>query len=110
MNRTVVAVGPPWVEKNGGDLGGYRVSQHAKCRMTERCVTAEDIEDVFQSRMTRFEVDCAGIAQYRGIVRGRPIRVTVNELANVIVTVAALAPIPGANHWLSIGVSMGYGS
>jgi hypothetical protein len=109
MNQTVISAGPRRVEGNPDKLGGYVVSDHAKSRMTERCVAAEEVEAVLRSRTTRCEVDCAGIAQYRGSVRGRPIRVTVNELANVIVTVAAPAALHHADHWLSVDASLRYG-
>jgi hypothetical protein len=70
-------------------ISGYRLSKHARMRMDERHISAEDVRDVIEDPMTMCEVDCAGIAHYRGRALSRPIRVTVNELGSVIVTVAA---------------------
>lgn len=89
-------------------LDGYHVSEHAQQRMIQRCVPPQDVRAVLQSSTVICEVDSAGISQYRGVIGSRPIRVTINEITNVIVTVAAPArsSLNSDYDWFSIGTAL----
>jgi hypothetical protein len=104
MNQIAIFAKAPDTKRT--KLGGYVLSAHAKRRMIERSIAAEDVASVFKSQTTYCEVNSAGIAHYRASVRGRRIRVTVSELANVILTVAAATPFDRA----AAGVTLQHGS
>lgn len=89
-------------------IGGFRLSSHAQGRMVERGVTAEEVLMVLADPTEFEQAEEFGLIHYRATLSGRLIRVTVNALANVVVTIVA----PALEHakspfgWFSLGASL----
>lgn len=89
-------------------VAGYRLSSHALDRMIERGVTAEEVLLALTDAADFEQADGFGLIHYQAKIGGRPVRVTVNALTSIVVTIVAPA-LKHANSpygWFSLGASL----